>query len=122
MRRREFEQLILQALEGLPDRFRDALDNLDIEVRWRPTLRELRQAGIRGGRTLFGIYLGTPLTQRGHHYTMTLPDKIVIYQEPHERFCRTEEEIVKQARKTLLHEVGHYLGIEEARLRELGLG
>ncbi|MBI1886343.1 MAG: metallopeptidase family protein [Chloroflexi bacterium] len=122
MRRHDFERIILRALEQLPAQFRDAIDNLDIEVRWRPTVAELRRARVRHGSTLFGVYLGVPLPKRTHDYTMTLPDKIIIYQEPHERFCATEEQMIEQARKTLLHEIGHYLGIEERRLRELGLG
>ncbi len=117
----EFEEVILQALERLPEKFHDALHNVDIEVRWRPTIPELRRAGVRRG-TLFGTYTGVPLTQRGHYYNMTLPDKIIIYQEAHERLCRTREDMIRQAERTLLHEIGHYLGMGEERLRELGMG
>jgi predicted Zn-dependent protease with MMP-like domain len=121
MQRREFERLVLRALEDLPDKFRDALDNLDVQVRWRPTPAELRRAGVRRG-TLFGVYLGVPLPKRSRWHTMSLPDTIVVYQQPHERYCRTEEAMVEQVRQTVLHEIGHYLGIEEDRLRELGIG
>lgn len=122
MRRSDFERIVLEALEQLPERFRQALDNLDIQIRWRPTPAELRRAGVPPGQTLFGLYLGVPLPQRGHFYTMTLPDTILIYQLPHERYCRSEAEMVEQVRKTLLHEIGHYLGIDEDRLQELGVG
>ncbi len=121
MRRSDFERLVLQALEEIPDKFRDALQNIDIQVRWRPTPAELRRAGVRRG-SLFGVYLGVPLTKRGRGYSMTLPDAIVIYQHTHERYCRTEAEIVEQVRQTLFHEIGHYLGIDEDRLQELGIG
>ncbi len=121
MQRRDFERLVLKALEELPDQFRDALENIDIQVRWRPTPAELRHAGVRRG-SLFGVYIGVPLPERGHHYSMALPDTIVIYQQTHERHCRSEAEIVKQARQTVLHEIGHYLGIDEDRLHELGIG
>ena len=121
MQRREFERLVIKALEELPDQFRDALENIDIQVRWRPTLAELRSAGVRRG-SLFGVYIGVPLPERGHGYSMALPDTIVIYQHTHERHCRSEAEIVKQARQTVLHEIGHYLGIDEDRLHELGIG
>jgi predicted Zn-dependent protease with MMP-like domain len=121
MRRSEFERLVLKALEELPDLFRDALENLDIQVRWRPTPAELRRASVRRG-SLFGVYLGVPLPKRGHHYSMALPDTIVIYQQTHERHCRSEAEIVNQVRQTVLHEIGHYLGIDEDRLHELGIG
>jgi len=121
MRRSDFERLVLQALEDIPDQFRDALQNIDIQVRWRPTITELRRAGVRRG-SLFGVYLGVPLTKRGHGYSMTLPDTIVVYQQTHERHCRSDAEIVEQVRQTVFHEVGHYLGIDEDRLQELGIG
>ena len=121
MRRSDFERLVLQALEEIPDQFRDALQNIDIQVRWRPTITELRSAGVRRG-SLFGLYLGVPLTKRGHGYSMALPDTIVVYQQTHERHCRSDAEIVEQVRQTVLHEIGHYLGIDEDRLQELGIG
>ncbi len=122
MRRSDFEAIVVRALEELPPRFREALQNIDIQVRWRPTLAELRRARVRRGHSLFGLYLGVPLTKRGHHYSMTLPDTILIYQLPHERSCRDEVQMVEQVRKTVLHEIGHYMGIDEDRLQELGVG
>jgi len=121
MRRSEFKRLVLQALEEVPDQFRDALQNIDIQVRWRPTPAELRRAGVRRG-SLFGLYVGVPLTKRGQHYSMTVPDTILVYQHTHERHCRSDAEIVEQVRQTVLHEIGHYLGIDEDRLQELGIG
>jgi len=122
MRRRDFERIVLRALDELPDPFRQALVNLDIQVRWRPTLGELRRTKVRRGDTLFGVYLGVPLSKRSQGYNMALPDTIVIYQQTHERYCHSEAEIEKQVQRTLLHEIGHYLGIDEDRLRELGVG
>lgn len=121
MRRSDFERIIVRALDELPPEFQDALHNVDIQVRWRPTLDDLRRAAVRHGGDLFGVYLGVPITKRGHGYSMVAPDTIVIYQRAHERHCRTEDEMVEQARKTLLHEIGHYMGISEGRLRELGV-
>jgi predicted Zn-dependent protease with MMP-like domain len=122
MRRRDFERVIVRALEELPPEFQRALENIDIQVRWRPTLGELRRGRVRHGGDLFGLYVGVPRTKRGHHYSLVLPDTIYIYQRAHERYCRTEDEMVEQARKTLLHEIGHYMGIDEDRLRQLGVG
>ncbi len=119
--RSQFRRLVREAIARLPGPVQEMLDNVDVEVRWRPTPWERRQAGVRRGEPLFGLYLGIPLPQRGSGYTMTLPDRIVIYQEPHERFCRSHEELVEQVRVTLLHEIGHYLGMDEDRLQELGL-
>ena len=122
MKRSDFQRIVRQALEELPPVFRDALQNLDIQVRWAPTLGERRRARLHPGHDLFGLYLGVPLTRRGHHYSMVLPDTIVIYQRAHERHCRDEAAMVEQARQTLLHEIGHYMGIDEDRLQELGVG
>jgi predicted Zn-dependent protease with MMP-like domain len=122
MKRSEFKRVIEQALEELPPQFQRVLHNIDIQVRWRPTVHELRQAGLRRGDGLFGLYTGVSLPNRTHGYSMVLPDRIIIYQRTHELYCRTEEEMVEQAKQTLLHEVGHYLGIDEGRLRELGVG
>lgn len=122
MRRRDFERVILEALDELPDELHEAIENVDIQVRWAPTVRELRRAGLGPGHELFGIYLGIPITGRTHGYGNVVPDTIVIYQSTHERYCRTEEAMVRQAKKTLLHEIGHYMGIGEDRLHELGMG
>ena len=122
MRRREFEKLVLEALAKLPAEFQEHLQNLDIVVKWRPSLAERRQAGSRRGDVLFGLYLGVPLSERGAYYNMALPDKIAIYQEAHERLCSSREEMAEEVRKTVLHELGHYLGIDEERLEELDLG
>ncbi len=122
MTRTEFKRVIRRALEDLPPMFQEALENIDIQVRWRPTVRELRRAGVRHGADLFGVYTGVALPKRGAGYSLVAPDTIVIYQRTHELHCRTEEEMVEQAKQTLLHEIGHYLGIDEKRLRELGIG
>lgn len=122
MRRSEFERVIVRALEELPPEFRRVMDNIDIQVRWRPSFDEMRRARLRRGSDLFGLYTGVPLTRRGGGYNLVAPDTILIYQRAHERHCRTDGEMVEQARKTLLHEIGHYMGIGEERLRELGAG
>ena len=122
MRRREFEKLVLEALAKVPAQFQQHLDNLDVVVKWRPSPAERRQAGSRSGDALFGLYLGIPLSERGAYYNMALPDQIVIYQEAHERLCSSREEMIEEVRKTVLHELGHYLGIDEERLEELDLG
>jgi predicted Zn-dependent protease with MMP-like domain len=114
--------VVQKALDELPPQFQKALHNLDIQVRWRPTPDELRRARVRHGGTLFGTYTGVSLPNRSHGYGMVVPDQIIIYQRSHELYCHTEEEMVEQAKQTLLHEIGHYLGIDEDRLRELGVG
>jgi predicted Zn-dependent protease with MMP-like domain len=122
MKRSEFQRIIQKALDELPPQFQAALHNIDIQVRWRPTPHELRRFGVRPGGSLFGVYTGVSLPSRSHGYGMVVPDQIIIYQRTHELYCKTEAEMVEQAKQTLLHEIGHYLGIDEARLRELGVG
>jgi predicted Zn-dependent protease with MMP-like domain len=122
MTRRDFQRVVRQALEELPPVFQDALENLDIQVRWAPTLYERRRSRLRPGHDLYGLYLGIPITKRTHGYSMVAPDVILIYQRAHERQARTEAEMVEQARQTLLHEIGHYMGIDEDRLQDLGVG
>jgi predicted Zn-dependent protease with MMP-like domain len=121
MLRSEFRRLVLSVVADLPPQFRHRLENIDIIIKWRPSLAERRLSGGRYASDLFGLYLGLPLTVRGDHYNMALPDKIVIYQEAHERLCSSREEMAEQVRRTVLHEIGHYLGIDEDRLRELGM-
>lgn len=122
MTRREFQGIVSQALEELPPMFQDALHNLDIQVRWAPTPDERRRARLHPGTDLFGIYTGIPITKRTGAYGMVAPDIIIIYQRSHERACASVEDMIEQARETLLHEIGHYMGIDEDRLRELGVG
>jgi predicted Zn-dependent protease with MMP-like domain len=122
MRRHEFEKLVLEALARIPAEFQEHLQNLDIVVKWRPSPAERREAGSGYDDVLFGLYLGIPLSERGAYYNMALPDKIVIYQESHEQLFSSREEMVEEVRKTVLHELGHYLGIDEERLEELDLG
>lgn len=81
-----------------------------------------KMAGIGPGRLLLGLYHGVPLTHRGENYNLVPPDKISIYQEPIEAICATDEEVRDQVRKTVLHELAHYFGIDDDRLEELGLG
>ena len=79
-------------------------------------------AGLGPGRTLLGLYHGVPLMARGENYNLVLPDKISIYQEAIESMCTNDDEVREQVRITVLHELGHYFGIDDDRLLELGMG
>jgi predicted Zn-dependent protease with MMP-like domain len=96
--------------------------NVDIVIERRPTAEDRRIAGLGRGETLLGLYHGVPLTHRGESYNLVPPDRISIYQEPIEQMCRDDSEVREQVRKTVLHELGHYFGIDDARLDELGMG
>ncbi len=119
MNRREFERLVAQALDDLPDTLRDRLDNVEIVVEPYADPETLRQAGVRHPMELLGFYHGVPLTDRGQGYTLVLPDKISIYQLPIERACRTPEAIRAQVRRTVMHELAHHFGLDDDQLHEL---
>ena len=112
--RHRFRLAVQQALESLPEGIEQRLDNVVVTVEDEPE----RQ----GSETLFGIYEGVPLTERTSGYGMVTPDRIVIFQGPLERTFPNQRELVEQIRVTVLHELGHHLGLDEDRLDEIGLG
>jgi predicted Zn-dependent protease with MMP-like domain len=116
----EFEELVIAALDTLPEDLLTLMNNVEVTVELRPTRDHLDSVGIRHG-SLLGLYEGIPLTQRtSTGYSIVVPDKITIFQRPIEGVCRTREEIVAQVRQTVVHEVAHHFGIGEERLDELG--
>ena len=118
--RTRFKALARQAIQGLPEELRVRIDNVAIIVRARPTAHELRQAGVARGGTLLGLYQGTPLPARSSGYNMVLPDRIYLFRQPLEAMCATDDELVDQIRRTVLHELAHHFGIDDARLDEIG--
>lgn len=122
MERPKFRRLVDESLATLPERLRVRIANLEIVVEDRPSPDDLEHAGLGPEDTLLGLYHGIPLPDRSEGYCFTLPDKISIYQQPIESICASDEDIREEVRITVLHEIGHYFGIGEERLRELGLG
>ncbi|MGH2598964.1 MAG: metallopeptidase family protein [Dehalococcoidia bacterium] len=115
-----FKALARQAIAGLPPELRGRINNVAIMVRERPTTAELRSAGVGPGGALLGLYQGTPLPARNSAYHLTLPDRIFLYRQPLEAMCRTDEELVAQIRRTVLHELAHHFGIDDDRLHRIG--
>lgn len=122
MRRAQFIDLIRQALADVPPPFREHLGQVDIVVKRRPSREDLRQAGLAADESMYGFYRGIPLTERDSGYNLVAPDVIDIYQEPLEEDFAGERELVAEIRATVLHELGHFFGIDDDRLGELGLG
>jgi predicted Zn-dependent protease with MMP-like domain len=120
MDRRAFERLVAEAIDGLPETFRQELDNVEVVVEEWPDPETMRLAGVRHPAHLLGFYHGVPQTKRTHHYGLVLPDKISIYQRPIEWRCRTAEEVRATIRRVLQHEVGHHFGLDDERLRKIG--
>ena len=113
--------LVAEALESLPDEVLGWLDNVAIIVGDRPTPQQLAQVGLNPGDLLFGLYVGVPKTRRGFTYGETIPDKILIFQRPIERVCRTPAQVRAEVRRTVLHEIGHHFGMDEGQLRAAGV-
>lgn len=117
-----FARVVSAALGSLPEEFLRCLENVQVDVAEWPTAEELAGAGLdpRNRYSLLGLYHGVPLTGRGSHY-MALPDHITIYQRPIEAAVGPDEEAIKtQVRRTVMHEIAHYYGIDDDRLEELG--
>ncbi|MBT1166232.1 metallopeptidase family protein [Bifidobacterium simiarum] len=115
----EFETAIEEALQRIPSRFHRALNNIGIAMADEPDDRELATMDDPDGE-LLGLYEGIPLPQRSNDYGGVMPDIITIFKGPHERICHTHEELVDQIRKTVMHEIGHYFGFDDATLHAHG--
>lgn len=113
--RREFERLVRRAMEELPASIRERIDNVDVVVRDWPSPQDLGESDLADRYALLGLYQGIPLTQRSH-YDMALPDKITLFRRPIEAVCQSREQVVDQVRKTVVHEVAHHFGIDDAHL------
>ena len=122
MKREEFIALIRQALRDVPSPFKERLPEVDIVVKRRPGREDLRAAGLAPDESMYGFYRGVPLTERDSGYNLVPPDVIDIYQEPLEQDFPGERELAAEIRATVLHELGHFFGIDDDRLDELGLG
>src|ERR1044071_9553118 len=118
MDRDSFAQLVVEALDSLPEQFAHQLENVEILVEWRPGREQRRAAGLKPWQTPYALYEGVPLTQRGSSQPL-LPDLITIFQEPLERDFPGREALRAQVRRTVLHEIAHFFGISDARLHEL---
>ncbi|MBX6372182.1 MAG: metallopeptidase family protein [Acidothermus sp.] len=104
-----FEELVAQALDGIPPALAAAMRNVAVFVEDEPEDPDL-----------LGLYVGIPLTERTTGYGGVLPDRIIIYRNTICELCETEDEVVEEVRKTVVHEVAHHFGIDDERLHELG--
>jgi len=118
--REDFESLVDEALSSLPEEVQRWLDNVAIVVADRPSPEQQARTGMGPGSLLFGLYEGVPKTRRGVTYGEVVPDKILIFQRPIEMVCRTPAQVRSQVRRTVLHEIGHHLGLDEDELEDSG--
>jgi predicted Zn-dependent protease with MMP-like domain len=117
MEREEFQQLVVEAVKGLPSYFRKRMENISIVVDDYPTADEIERVGA-SRLTLLGLYQGIPLRRRSVWQNQSMPDKISIYQANIERSARTPDDVRKLVREVVMHEIGHYFGLSEEELRE----
>jgi|TARA_B100001964_G_C13984225_1_gene487611 predicted Zn-dependent protease with MMP-like domain len=114
MNRIEFEQIIMEAVETLPESLQSRIENVTFEISFS-TQREETHG-------LYGLYEGVPLGDRGIGYNMALPDRITLFQDTLERDFPSREEMIRGIRETVLHELGHYFGLDDEQLDDLGIG
>lgn len=106
-----FDELVAEALDEIPPELAAVMDNVVVLVEDEPPA---------GDRQLLGLYEGVPLTSRDWSYGGVLPDRITIFRRPILRFCETEDDVVDEVHVTVVHEVAHHFGIDDARLHDLG--
>jgi predicted Zn-dependent protease with MMP-like domain len=116
---KEFEELVLLALKRLPKFFKKKMKNVDVVIEDRASNDLLSDMGLRSPFELLGLYQGIPLDRRGFYYGNVLPDKITLFQIPIESMCETKEGVEEKVKEVVIHEVGHYFGLSDERLREL---
>jgi predicted Zn-dependent protease with MMP-like domain len=119
MERKVFERLIHNAIAELPVEFREKLENVAIIVEDYPSQELMEQMDLSPDDTLFGLYEGVPLTERGFEQPLH-PDRILIFQRAIEDECDSTDEIKEELKTTLVHEVAHFFGLSDEYLEELG--
>ncbi len=116
-----FTKIINEVLDHLPETFTDKLDNVEFVVEYFPTKEFLKEHGFEN-QMLLGLYVGIPLNRRGANYNWVLPDRIYIFTEPITFVASLENVSVEEKiKKVVLHEIGHYFGMSENELRNLGV-
>jgi len=117
--RKEFEEAVVRALEMLPPSLKKRMENIDVVIEHQASPDLLSEMGLQSPFDLLGLYQGVPLNRRGFYYGNVLPDKITLFRLPIESICSTKQEVEEKVREVVVHEIGHYFGLDEDRLEEL---
>ena len=121
MDRRKFRRLIEEALDTLPGEIRVRMENVTVLVEEEPTAEQMQCAGLDPLQdTLFGFYEGSPLPERGHDFGMALPDRIILFYRPLVESFRSPAAVREEIRRTVVHEVAHFLGLDDDEIEDLG--
>jgi len=113
----EFDRLVAAAYARIPARFRRRMKNIAMVVEPEPAPAQLARGRVPRGSTLLGLYEGRPLTKRSVFESFAMPDRITIFQGPHERLAGSPEQLAKLVEDTVWHEVAHYFGMDELQVR-----
>lgn len=119
MTRRQFEALVDKALRKLPKTFRQRISNIAVVVEDWADAETLAEMGIEPPDTLYGLYRGIDLTRRDSSYGNVMPDVITIYQGPIEEDAVDEQEMAEIVRETVVHELGHYFGLDDETMHRI---
>ena len=123
MTRREFERIVEEAVKALPEPFRVKIENVVFRVAESPNRRQSRSQDVVGREpSLYGLYEGVPRTERSIDESLREPDRITIFKRAIERDHRSRAAMVKCIQETVLHELGHYFGLDDNQLDQLGYG
>ncbi len=114
----EFEEIVKEGIEAIPEKFLRKLDNVVVTIEDEPTPTQRKKLNIHPGWTLFGLYEGVSQSERGANYTSVLPDRITVFQKPIEEEARDREDIKEIVKDTVWHEIAHHFGMSETQVRE----
>lgn len=115
----KFNNLMADSLDELPNKYTSKLDNLLITFENNPTETQMKKLNLRKGHTLFGLYEGIPLTNRGNGYSLVLPDKITLFKFPLQFASNDIIELKANIKHTLWHEIAHYFGLNHKNINEI---
>ncbi len=122
MKRGEFKRIAREAILRLPEMFHPHVDQIMIVLKPHASKRMLDELGVPEDEDLFGLYEGPALTERTLGDAPELPPRITLFYEPLLDYCQTEEELIHEIQVTVLHEIGHYFGLDDPQLEALGFG
>ena len=119
MTRREFERVVREALRGLPPGIQRRLENVAVVVEDFHSQDLLHEMGLNSPHDLLGLYQGVSLDRRGFFYGNVLPDRITLFKRPIEAQCHSRQELMETIQEVVLHEIGHYFGLDDEQLHRL---
>ncbi len=119
MTEERFEKLVAEALQRIPRRFREAMRNVVLVIEDEPTPEVLADSGIEPPDTLYGLYEGTPLTEREWGHVVEFPDRVTIFRNPILEDAEDEDDVFRAIGETVIHEFGHHFGLSEEEIDEV---